>query len=291
MTQRICAAAAFAACMTAPALAQDWYGAVDVTLDSFEMDDDGEDEGNSMEFGGHGFAGLTFAEDWYAEGELSFASVFSIDTPVQRGLRDGEVLSARVGKTLGALSLEGILATMSVVSGNNDAPGLPEVERTVIAGAGTYRFDENIVGGLLIGRLEGDEFSDGPSGLDAFDGFNHLAAHVDYRLNDEWSIIGSFAYGTGDMDFDRDTGSVRHLAVEARYAFAKRPIDAYVGLADTRFWQQDPDESADNDEASRVSLFAGVRWTFGDIRDGRGRERMPLPDYLTWIAVSDGTLE
>lgn len=291
MTQRLCAAAALAACVFSPAAAQDWYGSAELSFDRFSTDDDGRDEGWSSELGGAGVAGVAFGEGYFAEGELAFAGVSSIQDPLQRGLRTGEGLAGRFGRDLGAFSVEGILGTMSVVSGNNDAPGLPETDRTLTAVAGSYRFDDKITGGLLVGRLDGDGLVAGPSAADSFRGLNHVVGHLDYRLNADWTIVGSAAYGAGTLDEDNDDGSVRSLSVEARYDLQKLGLTAYVGLSDTYMDQTDPDDVNDNDDARRVSLFAGVRWVFGATGDRRARQRVPLPDYLTWIAMSDGTLE
>lgn len=291
MTKRMIALAAAWATLAVPGLAQDWYGGAELSLDRFDTDDDGTDEGTSMQLNGQGFVGLSFAEDWYAEVDATLSGVFSIDNPEQRGLRDGEMLIGRVGRDFGPYSVEGILGTLSVVSGNNNAPGLPSVGRTLGAVAGTYRFDEDLRAGVLVGRVDGDPLEDGPSGADAFSDLNHIVGHLDYQLNQDWVIVASAAYGTATLDQDRDDGAVRHLYVEAQYAVPKVGITAFVGLSDTRFWQDDPDDAADNDDASRVSLFAGVRWTFGARGEDRARDRVPLPDYLTWMAVSDGTLE
>ncbi|MEL6644670.1 MAG: hypothetical protein AAFQ79_12110 [Pseudomonadota bacterium] len=291
MTKRIAAMAAALATLAGPGLAQDWYGAAELSLERFTTDDDGVDEGASEQLNGQGFAGLTFSEDLYAEVDVVLSGVFSIDTPTQRGLRNGEVLVGRIGRDFGDYSIEGILGTLSVVSGNNDAPGLPSVGRTLGAVAGTYRIDDDLSAGVLIGRMDGDPLKDGPSGADAFSDLNHIVGHVDYKLNDDWVIVASAAYGTATLDQDRDDGAVRYLALEAQYAVPKAGLTAFVGLSDTRFWQDDPDDLADDDDASRISLFAGVRWTFGARGETRARDRVPLPDYLTWMAVSDGTLE
>ncbi|MEO1577593.1 MAG: hypothetical protein AAFS05_02935 [Pseudomonadota bacterium] len=289
MTQRLCAAAALVACVTAPAAAQDWYGGAAVTLDRFSTDDDGTDRGNATGLGGQGFAGVAFGDRLYAEGDLSLSGVSSIQDPFQLGLVAGEVLAGRFGRDFGAFSVEGVLGTMTAVSGESDVFGLPDIERGVLAISGSYRLNDDLVGGLMIGRLDGD--GDGASNADAFRDLTHLMGHVDYRLNADWTIVGSAAFGSGVVDQDDDDASVRALAVEARYGLPKLGLTAFVGLSNTYMKQTDPDDVNDNDDASRVGVFAGVRWVFGANGATRARSRVPLPDYLTWLAMSDGILE
>ena len=94
------------------------------------------------------------------------------------------------------------------------------------------------------------------------------------------------AFGWREMDGAPNTGRVQEFGLGAAYTFANPNLSAFAEYRYVR-----TDQTDEGDFAIENSFGLGVAWAFGSAGAGRAASRASLPNYLEWVASSDGHLE
>jgi len=109
---------------------------------------------------------------------------------------------------------------------------------------------------------------------------------LDYDVTDHWTVGGNLTLGRGEMDSGEDTGTSRELTLSATRTFADPNMSAYVEYRHAYY-----EQPAESDDVTENHFGVGFSWTFGAKGTERQHDRMALPNYSEWLAVSDGGLE
>ena len=267
------------------AAAQDFYGSVGLDLGAYAIEDTGDDEGTGQVGTAEITIGAAFDGGVFVELDGRVGYAFNLTDPSENnGLRDGHLLALRFGRDFGEFTLEGFASYMEVTSGDNNDPGEAAVGRYALGIGGQYDVSDMLSVNGLIGFLDGDGSST-PSHIGAFREFAHVAIGVDYVASDDWVLSADTFYGSGVLASDAAHGYAYGVSLEATYQFENPQISASFGVRHSVY--QHPTYPED---ANETHLIAGIQIDLGNDR-GRLSSRPSLPNYLEWIASSDGHLD
>ncbi|NKB28600.1 MAG: hypothetical protein GKR99_14020 [Rhodobacteraceae bacterium] len=186
---------------------------------------------------------------------------------------------------MGTYSVEGILGTVSAVSGDNDGPGDPEIERQFLAVAASLKASDQLRIDGLLGRIDGDTTTSGSNG-DAFHEFDHASIDLTYAVSDRWAIGVGATVGYGNVDDVPNPGRLHEWRLSATHSFADPNMSAFIEARRSSY-----DDPAESDYVIEEHVALGFTWTFGDHGAARQRNGAALPNYSEWLAIADGGLE
>ncbi len=261
--------------------AQDIYGGVDLSLGYTDVTDNGFPEGHSGGITGSAFAGRTFGNGFFAEGDLRL-QLYDTQDFSNSSLDDSQLVALRFGRDWGTTTGEAILGyTMAHTFEGTTGRGF-------FAIAGTHELSPGMTVTGLLGYLDGTDGTD-DDGLDGYSEMVHVSLGANYQINDRFGLWGNATYGEGIMDDDTprdELGRVQEVALGLDYTFANPALKGYLGVSYADHYQGGEDDSA---YEKWVNL--GVVWTFGDTGKRGSRTRPVLPQYENWLATSASILE